>query len=106
MSAGEISIFGGQPSITTPIPPPCDSPNVVIRKSWPKVLPIERRNSDRFESELQIVDQITEIFNADGDSNERIANAERLAFFFRHGCVSHQRRMIDQAFDAAQTFRE
>src|SRR5262249_37643948 len=34
------SIFGGQPSITTPIPPPCDSPKVAMRKSWPKTLPI------------------------------------------------------------------
>ena len=34
---------GGQPSTTTPTPPPCDSPNVVMRKSVPKVLDIERR---------------------------------------------------------------
>src|SRR5437762_1436452 len=31
---------GGQPSMTTPTPPPCDSPKVVMRKSCPKVLPI------------------------------------------------------------------
>jgi len=31
---------GGQPSITTPMPPPWDSPNVVMRKSWPNVLDI------------------------------------------------------------------
>src|SRR6478672_10904829 len=31
---------GGQPSTTTPMPPPCDSPKVVTRKSWPKVLPM------------------------------------------------------------------
>src|SRR6266513_1341171 len=42
MSAFEMLIFGGQPSITTPMPPPCDSPKVVTRKSWPKVLPIAR----------------------------------------------------------------
>src|SRR6266576_3815869 len=35
-----MSMLGGQPSITTPIPPPCDSPNVVTRKSRPNVLPI------------------------------------------------------------------
>src|SRR6267378_71512 len=28
----------------TRMPPPCDSPNVVTQKSWPKVLPIERGN--------------------------------------------------------------
>src|SRR2546421_366777 len=31
---------GGHPSITTPTPPPCDSPKVVMRKSWPKLLPM------------------------------------------------------------------
>src|SRR2546421_914148 len=101
-----MSIFGGQPSITTPTPPPCDSPKVVIRKSWPKVLPIERQNSDRFESELQIVDEIAQIFDADGNSDKRISDAERVTFFFRHGSVRHERGMINQAFDAAQTFRE
>src|SRR6266853_5655264 len=40
MSASEIAIRGGQPSITTPLPPPCDSPKVVTRKRWPNVLPI------------------------------------------------------------------
>src|SRR5205807_7202861 len=40
MSASEIAIRGGQPSITTPMPPPCDSPKVVTRKRWPNVLPI------------------------------------------------------------------
>src|SRR5438105_408098 len=40
MSALESAIRGGQPSTTTPIPPPCDSPKVVTRKSWPKVLPM------------------------------------------------------------------
>src|SRR5947199_4295900 len=38
--ASDSSIFGGQPSMTTPTPPPCDSPKVVTRKSWPKVLDI------------------------------------------------------------------
>src|SRR6187200_1872329 len=40
MSASLSSILGGQPSITTPTPPPCDSPQVVMRKSCPKLLPI------------------------------------------------------------------
>src|SRR5262249_12980232 len=42
MSASEIAMRGGQPSITTPMPPPWDSPKVVMRKSWPKLLPITR----------------------------------------------------------------
>src|SRR6476660_458555 len=40
MSLFDKSIRGGQPSTTTPIPPPCDSPKVVTRKSWPKLLPM------------------------------------------------------------------
>jgi hypothetical protein len=39
---------GGQPSITTPMPPPCDSPKVVTRKSWPNVLDMTRKNKARF----------------------------------------------------------
>src|SRR6266705_785164 len=45
MSDSEISTRGGQPSITTPMPPPCDSPKVVTRKSWPNVLPIAEYSS-------------------------------------------------------------
>src|SRR3954465_6984581 len=33
---------GGQPSTTTPTPPPCDSPHVVIRNKWPKELDMRR----------------------------------------------------------------
>jgi hypothetical protein len=32
-------ILGGQPSMTTPIPFPCDSPQVVILNNFPKVFP-------------------------------------------------------------------
>src|SRR6267142_2773320 len=35
---------GGQPSITTPMPPPWDSLNVVTRNSWPNVLPMSGKN--------------------------------------------------------------
>src|SRR6185295_2471395 len=37
MSFSDNSRRGGQPSTTTPTPPPCDSPQVVIRNKWPKV---------------------------------------------------------------------
>src|SRR6266478_4070005 len=40
MSASESFRRGGQPSTTTPTPPPCDSPQVVMRKRWPKLLPM------------------------------------------------------------------
>ncbi|MFM1941772.1 MAG: hypothetical protein RI897_754 [Verrucomicrobiota bacterium] len=39
-SVSERARPGGQPSMTTPTPPPWDSPQVVIRKSSPKVLPM------------------------------------------------------------------
>src|SRR5437867_9608484 len=35
MSASESSRRGGQPSTTTPTPPPCDSPHVVMRNKCP-----------------------------------------------------------------------
>ena len=38
---------GGTPSITQPPPPPCDSPIVVTRKLWPKVLPAAATRSWR-----------------------------------------------------------
>ena len=38
ISAFVRSISAGQPSMTTPIAGPCDSPNVVMRKIWPKWL--------------------------------------------------------------------
>src|SRR6266852_8189504 len=40
------------------------------------------------------------------ESLKRVGDAKRFALFSRHGRVCHKRRMIDQAFDTAQTFRE
>ena len=37
MFSRETGMRGGQPSMTTPTPPPCDSPKVWMRKTWPKV---------------------------------------------------------------------
>ena len=62
--------------------------------------------SNRREGGLQIVDQIVHVLDADRKPNERIGDAERLAFFFRDRAVRHERRMIDQALHAAQAFRE
>ena len=48
---------GGQPSTTAPIAAPCDSPHVVTRKSWPKVLPIAarpRRYASTFSSSIRL----------------------------------------------------
>src|SRR5947207_6699021 len=85
------------------MPPPCDSPKVVTRKSWPNVFAIALL-LDRSESELEIVDQITHVFYTDGQPNERVGHAERFSFFLRHGGVGHERGMIDQTLHAAQTF--
>src|SRR6266436_1152582 len=52
MSVSETAIRGGQPSTTTPMPPPCDSPKVVTRKSWPKVLPMCVCHFDRGDESL------------------------------------------------------
>jgi hypothetical protein len=35
MSSADTGIRGGQPSMTTPTPPPCDSPQVATRKRTP-----------------------------------------------------------------------
>src|SRR6185295_13420726 len=43
ISASESLSRGGQPSMTTPTPPPCDSPHVVIRNKWPNELDIRSR---------------------------------------------------------------
>src|SRR6202011_3824459 len=64
------------------------------------------RKSDRFEGELQIVDQIANVFDAHRKAHERIGHAERFALFFRYRRMRHEGGMINQALDAAQTFRE
>src|SRR6266849_316291 len=62
--------------------------------------------SYRLEGGLQIVDQIAHVLNTDRKPDKRVGDAKRFALFSRHGRVCHKRRMIDQAFDTAQTFRE
>src|SRR5215211_2852485 len=39
ISASPISSPAGQPSTTQPTAGPCDSPQVVMRNAWPKLLP-------------------------------------------------------------------
>src|SRR4030095_15903901 len=41
ISASDNLRRGGQPSTTTPTPPPCDSPQVVMRNSWPNEFAME-----------------------------------------------------------------
>ena len=47
MSASERGRRGGQPSTTAPMAAPWDSPQVVTRKSWPKVFPMWRDQDSR-----------------------------------------------------------
>src|SRR5947209_915654 len=47
ISDSESASRGGQPSTTAPIAAPCDSPQVVTRKSCPKVLPMSRPSPGR-----------------------------------------------------------
>ena len=76
--------------MTTPTPPPCDSPKVVIRKSCPKLLPIARsltgaaRNHNASLADLvaadtnldcskrvaKIVSQIFDILHPNGEPDE------------------------------------
>src|SRR5689334_1392319 len=53
MSASESARRGGQPSTTAPMPVPCDSPQVVTRKSWPQVLPTARGYRSRCGSDVE-----------------------------------------------------
>src|SRR5438132_408797 len=50
MSESDRAIRGGQPSITTPTPPACDSPKVVTRKNWPNVFPMVSHSQQSKES--------------------------------------------------------
>src|ERR1051325_8375765 len=44
-SSSDRAIPGGQPSMITTLPGPCDSPAVVTRKAWPKLFPDMRASS-------------------------------------------------------------
>src|SRR5205823_4446633 len=59
---------------------------------------------NRFESELQVVDQIAHAFHPDRQSHQRIGDSKFLALVFRNRGVGHDRGMINQALDPAQTF--
>jgi len=63
------------------------------------------RKSDCFEGDLQIVDQIADVLDSDRQPDERIGDAEFLPLFFWNGGMRHKRRMIDEAFYAAQALR-
>src|SRR5438046_2829041 len=61
---------------------------------------------NRLEGYLQIVDQIAHVLDANRNTHQRISDAERFALLLWHRRMRHERGMIDQAFDAAQTLRE
>src|SRR5207248_4468816 len=59
---------------------------------------------DRFKGALEVLHQIAQIFDANREPDERIADADRFALFFWHRRMRHESWMIDQAFDAAEAF--
>src|SRR6266498_1358388 len=61
---------------------------------------------NRFERALQIVDFISDSFHAHRKPDERICNAQFFALLLRNRSMRHERGMIDEAFHAAQTFRQ
>ena len=68
---------------------------------------VERRESFASgEGRGELVAQILDIFDADGQPDQPVADAEPLAIRRRHRRVRHDRRMLDQAFDAAERFGE
>src|SRR5215471_8666989 len=50
----------------------------------------------------EIGDEVGLVLDADGEADEAVADAERRARFRRYRSVRHDRRMLDQALDAAE----
>ncbi len=53
---------------------------------------------------FEIRDQIIRVLDAGRKPYERIGYADRLSLCLRDRAMRHQRRMLDEAFDAAQAF--
>ena len=53
---------------------------------------------------IQVCYQVIDIFYANRQADQRIADAKLRPFRRRHTRVRHDRRMIDEALDATQTF--
>src|ERR1044072_9686006 len=67
-------MLGGQPSMTTPTPPPCDSPKVVIRKTRRNVFPIAgdfKRRSDNCRAFPNATGPTTQRFTEDQDARAK-----------------------------------
>lgn len=64
------------------------------------------RTSEAFQRLVEIVAQILDILNADGDAHERIVDPKLLAALGRNGGVSHDAWVLDEAFNAAKGLGE
>src|SRR5579863_4872426 len=58
------------------------------------------------QSLIEIGNEIAEILDTDGETDQGIVDAEGGALCGRQGSMRHDRGMLDQAFDTAQTFGE
>jgi hypothetical protein len=50
---------------------------------------------------VEVGDQIVDVLDADGEADEGVADAQGLALLRRQGGMRHDRRVLDQALDAA-----
>src|SRR5215470_8541613 len=55
---------------------------------------------------LQLGDEIVDVFDADGEPHQAVADAEARAHVLRQRRMRHDRRMLDEALHAAQAFGE
>jgi hypothetical protein len=55
---------------------------------------------------IEIGDEVIQVFDADGEANQLIADAERGPFFLGYGGMRHDTRVVDEAFDTAETLRQ
>ena len=55
---------------------------------------------------VEVGDDVVDVFDADGEADETIGDADAVANFLWHGSVSHERGQGDERFDAAEAFGE
>lgn len=56
------------------------------------------------ESLVQISEQISFVFEADGKSDKCVGDAENLSLIFGHGSVGHDRGVFSKRFKASERF--
>lgn len=59
-----------------------------------------------FEGVVEVGDEVVDVFDADGDADEVIGDADVVADVFGDGDVSHGGGVFDEGLDAAEGFGE